>query len=159
MSSKNEAEDMVLASAALHRPTLRLDERAADPSQEAARVVGTAFPRVSERMGDDDGADSRGTGKARKARRSIGSARTGGGDGGTKTRSRVSSKVTPVSTQQHSASNSSDTTISELQQRLEVMAREKVSLESAIEHEQERVFNQNRRLSGSMSPMAHMGSM
>ncbi|KAJ2793870.1 hypothetical protein H4R21_005725, partial [Coemansia helicoidea] len=34
------------------------------------------------------------------------------------------------------------------------MAREKVSLENAIEHEQERVFNQSRRLSGASSPMA-----
>ncbi|KAJ2768074.1 hypothetical protein IWQ57_003689, partial [Coemansia nantahalensis] len=53
-----------------------------------------------------------------------------------------------------SGSSSADTTISDLQRRLEAMAREKVSLENAIEHEQERVFNQSRRLSGASSPMA-----
>ncbi|KAJ2691308.1 hypothetical protein H4R19_006379 [Coemansia spiralis] len=52
-----------------------------------------------------------------------------------------------------SGSSNNDATISDLQQRLEAMAREKVSLENAIEHEQERVFNQSRRLSGASSPM------
>ncbi|KAJ1895762.1 hypothetical protein LPJ66_004385 [Kickxella alabastrina] len=45
-------------------------------------------------------------------------------------------------------------TIVELQQRLELMTREKMTLESAIEQEQERVFNQNRRMSGTLSPAA-----
>ncbi|KAJ1826540.1 hypothetical protein LPJ56_002126, partial [Coemansia sp. RSA 2599] len=36
------------------------------------------------------------------------------------------------------------------------MAREKASLETAIEQEQERVFNQSRRLSGTLSPAALM---
>ncbi|KAI8319507.1 hypothetical protein GQ54DRAFT_34592 [Martensiomyces pterosporus] len=53
-------------------------------------------------------------------------------------------------------SSSSEATIVELQQRLETMAREKVSLESAIEQEQERMFNQGRRLSGSISPTPFM---
>ncbi|KAJ1933758.1 hypothetical protein EC988_009016, partial [Linderina pennispora] len=51
-----------------------------------------------------------------------------------------------------SGSNSSEATIAELQQRLESMAREKASLETAMEQEQERMFNQGRRLSGSISP-------
>ncbi|KAJ2720449.1 hypothetical protein GGI07_004595 [Coemansia sp. Benny D115] len=89
-----------------------------------------------------------------------------------KSRGRHSSKVAPLPTtqqqQQHSTMQSgggvtsmstsmgsnSDATIAELQQRLEVMAREKVSLESAIEQEQERMFNQTRRLSGTLSPSA-----
>ncbi|KAJ1962411.1 hypothetical protein GGI12_002666 [Dipsacomyces acuminosporus] len=53
-------------------------------------------------------------------------------------------------------STSSEATIVELQQRLETMAREKVTLENAIEQEQERMFNQGRRLSGSLSPTAFM---
>ncbi|KAJ1735320.1 hypothetical protein LPJ61_000606 [Coemansia biformis] len=52
-----------------------------------------------------------------------------------------------------SGSGSHDATISDLQQRLEVMAREKMSLENAIEHEQERVFNQSRRLSSASNSM------
>ncbi|KAJ2778218.1 hypothetical protein H4R18_004742 [Coemansia javaensis] len=53
----------------------------------------------------------------------------------------------------------SDATIIELQQRLEHMARERVSLENVIEHEQERVFNQARRLSSSSgtAPLAAAG--
>ncbi|KAJ1929518.1 hypothetical protein FBU59_007042, partial [Linderina macrospora] len=51
-----------------------------------------------------------------------------------------------------SGSSSSEATIAELQQRLESMAREKASLETAMEQEQERMFNQGRRLSGSISP-------
>ncbi|KAJ2163935.1 hypothetical protein GGF45_006245, partial [Coemansia sp. RSA 551] len=50
--------------------------------------------------------------------------------GRSKSRGRQSSKL---------VLSSNDATIVELQQRLELMAREKVSLESAIEQEQERV--------------------
>ncbi|KAJ1801253.1 hypothetical protein LPJ59_000431 [Coemansia sp. RSA 2399] len=114
------------------------------------RVPGTAFPRVPDKTGDDDSLGSKTTAKTRKASSS---------------RSKSRSKAAPLTTQQqqqqqqNSTGNSSDTTISELQQRLEIMAREKVSLECAIEHEQERVFNQSRRLSGgSMSPMLQIGA-
>ncbi|KAJ2849051.1 hypothetical protein IWW36_002907 [Coemansia brasiliensis] len=48
---------------------------------------------------------------------------------------------------------SGEATVAELQQRLELMTREKVSLETALEHEQERIFNQSRRMSGGSSPM------
>ncbi|KAJ2383223.1 hypothetical protein GGI23_007194 [Coemansia sp. RSA 2559] len=131
---------------------LSLGEDAAScHSVSGPRVPGTAFPRVPDKTGDDDSFGSKTTAKTRKASSS---------------RSKPRSKVAPLTTQQqqqqqqqHSTGNSSDTTISELQQRLEIMAREKVSLECAIEHEQERVFNQSRRLSGgSMSPMLQIGA-
>ncbi|KAJ2839063.1 hypothetical protein J3B02_006325, partial [Coemansia erecta] len=54
------------------------------------------------------------------------------------------------------STSGSEATILELQQRLEAMAREKASLENAIEQEQERMFNQSRRLSGTLSPAALM---
>ncbi|KAJ2779904.1 hypothetical protein GGI15_003729 [Coemansia interrupta] len=76
-----------------------------------------------------------------------------GGRGRSKSRSRNAAKAAGQS-QVVSGSSSSDVTIAELQQRLETMAREKVTLESAIELEQERMFNQSRRLSGTMSPAA-----
>ncbi|KAJ1668543.1 hypothetical protein IW140_002707 [Coemansia sp. RSA 1813] len=192
MSSKDNTQDTVLAAAAaaaattaaatadtiLPRPTLQLNECGRELNQEV-RFSGTAFPRVPDKMGDDDSLGHKSTARTLKARQSggversstqaassgSGKAAVGSTDGRnrSKSRSRVSSKITPVITQQHSVgnnstSNSSDTTISELQQRLETMAREKVSLECAIEHEQERVFNQSRRLSGSMSPMLHISS-
>lgn len=61
-------------------------------------------------------------------------------------------QIHPTTTTGYSGGNGSDVTINELQQRLEAMAREKASLETALELEQERMFNQSRRLSGSMSP-------
>ncbi|KAJ2005848.1 hypothetical protein H4R26_001724 [Coemansia thaxteri] len=94
-------------------------------------------------------------------------ARGAEGRGRSKSRSRLSAKLVlqPIQPQQHSVgvpaqvaapgnSTDSNVTIMELQQRLEMMAREKVSLETAIEQEQERMFNQSRRLSGSLSPTA-----
>ncbi|KAJ2741593.1 hypothetical protein GGI20_005080 [Coemansia sp. BCRC 34301] len=75
-----------------------------------------------------------------------------------KSRSRLSARILSQTQQIHApsaastANHSSDATIVELQQRLELMAREKVTLETAIEQEQERMFNQTRRMSGSLSP-------
>ncbi|KAJ2891140.1 hypothetical protein IWW38_003749, partial [Coemansia aciculifera] len=83
------------------------------------------------------------------------------GRGRSKSRSRLSAKFIsqPLPLQQphgpsaaSTAHHGNDATIVELQQRLELMAREKATLESAIEHEQERMFNQSRRMSGSLSP-------
>ncbi|KAJ2229654.1 hypothetical protein H4R99_005120 [Coemansia sp. RSA 1722] len=92
---------------------------------------------------------------------SVGAAQDSG-RGRPKSRSRNAAKIASLSAahghQQISSgvlSNSesgSEATIIELQQRLETMAREKVTLENAIEQEQERMFNQSRRLSGTLSP-------
>ncbi|KAJ2156729.1 hypothetical protein GGF46_004998 [Coemansia sp. RSA 552] len=94
---------------------------------------GRSFPRI-----DDKATEGRSRSKSR-ARPSARAAAPGIGDG----------------------SGTGDATIVELQQRLELMAREKLSLESAIEHEQERVFNQSRRVSASGAsplPLAPAGA-
>ncbi|KAJ2095962.1 hypothetical protein GGI09_004617, partial [Coemansia sp. S100] len=134
------------------------------------------FPRVSDKGDNDDGFDPSVIEPARARR--INStehdfiqvatipakaplASGNEGRGRSKSRSRLSAKLIsqPLPLQQpqapssgSAASYSNDATIAELQQRLELMAREKVTLETAIEQEQERMFNQSRRLSGSLSP-------
>ncbi|KAJ2657819.1 hypothetical protein IWW48_004349 [Coemansia sp. RSA 1200] len=181
MSSTNDSQEAVPGTESYRK------EDTPRPGQDAAhrvlesRFSSTAFPRVPDKAGDDNSNDATaatGTrkagnpdialyGSAQAASCGLGRAAVGGGsdDGRTrsssKSRSRHPPRAAPTATQQHatgSNSTSSDTTISELQQRLEMMAREKVSLENAIEHEQERVFNQTRRLSGSMSPMAQVSA-
>ncbi|KAI9503551.1 hypothetical protein GGI25_003674 [Coemansia spiralis] len=140
-----------------------------------AQLSSKAFPNLSDKTAEDDGFDL-GTIAMNKSKRtsslerastqpaSISGKSTNKTNTDARTRSksrgRLSAKLTTLITQQqqqhgNSNTNSSDTTIAELQQRLEVMAREKVSLENAIEQEQERMFNQSRRLSGNTSPMAH----
>ncbi|KAJ2500246.1 hypothetical protein GGH96_002842 [Coemansia sp. RSA 1972] len=107
------------------------------------------FPRIAEK-GEDDGdvGNSIASHRARRTDSTEGdftqNATIPAKAGRSKSRGRQSAKL---------VLNSNDATIVELQQRLELMAREKVSLESAIEQEQERVFNQSRRLSGGSSPM------
>ncbi|KAJ2688724.1 hypothetical protein IWW39_002031 [Coemansia spiralis] len=147
------------------------------PSARGMPAAGSVFPRVADKGGNDDSFDP-GAIEAIRARR-INSTETDfvqvatiptrtplasgtEGRGRSKSRSRLSAKLVsqPLPLQQpHAPSTSalagsygSDATIAELQQRLELMAREKVTLETAIEQEQERMFNQSRRLSGSLSP-------
>ncbi|KAJ2376663.1 hypothetical protein H4S02_007861 [Coemansia sp. RSA 2611] len=116
------------------------------------------FPRIAE-TGDEEREFDSGMLASHRARRTgstdgdftqaatipTKAARGSDARGRSKSRGRQSAKPT--------VSTSGDATIVELQQRLELMAREKVSLESAIEHEQERMFNQSRRLSAGSSPM------
>ncbi|KAJ2376138.1 hypothetical protein IW150_002159 [Coemansia sp. RSA 2607] len=140
--------------------------------QQVDAAPKTAFPRTAVKgdAEDDFDAEAVGGGRVRrldsldsdisqtatipgKATATQGGA--AGGRGRSKSRSRHAAKTAAQGQSQFvSGSSSSDVTIAELQQRLETMAREKVTLESAIELEQERMFNQSRRLSGTVSPIA-----
>ncbi|KAJ2018400.1 hypothetical protein GGI14_002325 [Coemansia sp. S680] len=146
------------------------------PNTRGVPTAGSLFPRVADKGDNDDGFDPSVIEPARARR--INStehdfiqvatipakaplASGNEGRGRSKSRSRLSAKLIsqPLPLQQpqapssgSAASYSNDATIAELQQRLELMAREKVTLETAIEQEQERMFNQSRRLSGSLSP-------
>ncbi|KAI9472579.1 hypothetical protein LPJ78_004578 [Coemansia sp. RSA 989] len=119
------------------------------------------FPRIADKDGESSGFVSGLGGRRRNLRTcSAGSdfkvnatipakpARASISEGRGRSKSRGQQQATKAL-----LGTSSDATVAELQQRLELMTREKVSLETALEHEQERIFNQSRRMSGASSPM------
>ncbi|KAJ2077328.1 hypothetical protein H4R24_005193 [Coemansia sp. RSA 988] len=116
-------------------------------------VVDTPFPRIAEKSEDDSGAFGGSRLSSSRARRTCSV------EGDFRQAATIPSKAGRSKSRGRRAaaaavgSSSSDATVAELQQRLDVMAREKVTLENAIEQSQEREFNQGRRASGASSPL------
>ncbi|KAJ2800452.1 hypothetical protein H4R20_004055, partial [Coemansia guatemalensis] len=120
-------------------------------------MADTPFPRIAEKSEEDGGAFGGGGLNSSRAQRTCSvegdfrqAATIPSKAGRSKSRGRqAAAALGGVG----SNSSSSDATVVELQQRLEAMAREKVTLENAIEQSQEREFNQGRRASGASSPL------
>ncbi|KAJ2610982.1 hypothetical protein H4S08_003376 [Coemansia sp. RSA 1365] len=115
-----------------------------------ASVADTPFPRIAEKSEEDGGAGHK-TSRAQ---------RTCSVESDFRQTATIPSKTWRSKTRGRQAgsgvasnSSSSEATVVELQQQLEAMAREKVTLENAIEQSHEREFNQGRRASGTSSPL------